>query len=168
MGPSGLIVILLDRRRFRVRTFLAIGFKISTLYLIFKWVLWQWPWRTAEMEFLNNFFSQGSGHKLESSHSRAFVWFSTFVFPFYKNALHENTWVFLFLHRFFKTRLGYGLFNWCLRIPSQEEIIVAYWRAKKNPLQCSVGWTLNLRESSHLILKIDNSSRIFTQFGWMD
>jgi hypothetical protein len=35
------------------------------------------------MEFLNNFFSQVSGHKLESSHSRAFVWFSTFVFPFY-------------------------------------------------------------------------------------
>jgi hypothetical protein len=45
MGPSGLIVvILLDRRRFRVRTFLAIGFKISTLYL-----------------FLNGYFGNGLG-----------------------------------------------------------------------------------------------------------
>ncbi len=30
-----------------------------------------------------------SGHKLETSQTRVFVWFSTLIFPFYKIASHE-------------------------------------------------------------------------------
>jgi hypothetical protein len=38
----------------------------------------------TEMEFLNDNFSQGLWAKIESSHTRVIVWFSTLTFPFYK------------------------------------------------------------------------------------
>jgi hypothetical protein len=36
------------------------------------------------MEFSNDLLVEISGHKLESFQTRVFVWFSTFVFPFYR------------------------------------------------------------------------------------
>ncbi len=36
------------------------------------------------MEFLNGFLVEVSGHKLESSQTRVFVWFSNLIFPFFK------------------------------------------------------------------------------------
>jgi hypothetical protein len=36
------------------------------------------------MELLNGIFIEVSGHKLESSQTRVFVWFSTLIFTFYK------------------------------------------------------------------------------------
>ncbi len=35
----------------------------------------------TEMEFLNGIFVVVSGHKLKSSHTQDFVWFSTLIFP---------------------------------------------------------------------------------------
>ncbi len=37
-----------------------------------------------EMEFLNGILLKVSKHELESSQTRVFIWFSTFIFPFYK------------------------------------------------------------------------------------
>jgi hypothetical protein len=63
------------------------------------------------MKFLNGIFSQGFGHKLESSQTRVFVWFSTFFLAIYK-VLYMNRGQFscftdLFL-RILKTREEFG------------------------------------------------------------
>jgi hypothetical protein len=61
-----------------------------------------------EMKFLNGILVEISGHKLESSHTRVFAWFSTRIFPFFKTlftnrlelSCFEDVFVcsFLFLH----------------------------------------------------------------------
>jgi hypothetical protein len=39
------------------------------------------------MEFMNGIFSRSSQHKLESSQTRDFVWFSALILPFYNMLL---------------------------------------------------------------------------------
>jgi len=46
------------------------------------------------------------GHKLESSHTRVFVWFSALIFPFLK-MLFMNRLEFFFLLRGFFVRIPY-------------------------------------------------------------
>jgi hypothetical protein len=43
----------------------------------------------TEMKFFNAFLVEVSGHKLKSSQTRVFVWFSTIVLPFYKRLFRE-------------------------------------------------------------------------------
>jgi hypothetical protein len=38
----------------------------------------------SEMEFLNGILVEVSGHKLEPSQTKVFVWLSTLIFSFYK------------------------------------------------------------------------------------
>jgi hypothetical protein len=62
------------------------------------------------MEFLNGILVKVSGHELESSQSRVFVWFSTLIFQFYKMLLMNRLEIFLFsgfFVRIFKTREKY-------------------------------------------------------------
>jgi hypothetical protein len=51
-----------------------------------------------EIKFLNGIFSRSvSGHKLESSKTRLFIWFLPCFFPFYNTKnMHKLAWVFLF------------------------------------------------------------------------
>ncbi len=51
-----------------------------------------------------HFSVEVSGHKLESSHTRVFVWFSTLIFPFYKMLFMKNSCLADFFVRIFKTR----------------------------------------------------------------
>jgi hypothetical protein len=68
---------------------------------------------SPETEFLNIILVEVSGHKLKSSQTRVFVWFSTLVFPFY-NKLFMNRLVFSCFADFFvwfsKTRVEYVFF----------------------------------------------------------
>ncbi len=60
------------------------------------------------------FLVKVSGHKLESSHTRIFVWFSTLIFPFYimlfMNRLELSCFAGLFA-RIIKTRDVYGFLS---------------------------------------------------------
>ncbi len=66
------------------------------------------------MEFLNGIFAKFSGHKLDSSQARVFVWFFTLIFSVLQNALHVIRLEFScfadFLKKIFKTREEYGFF----------------------------------------------------------
>ncbi len=66
------------------------------------------------MEFLNAFLVEISGHKLDSSQTQVFVWFSTHIFPFYKmlfmNRLEFSCFADFFVG-IFNTREEYGFFK---------------------------------------------------------
>ncbi len=67
---------------------------------------------SPKMEFLNGIFSiEVSGHELESSQARVFVWFSILIIPFYKmlfmNRLEFSCFADIFV-RIFKTRVEHG------------------------------------------------------------
>jgi hypothetical protein len=62
------------------------------------------------MEFLNGILVEVSGHKLKSSQTRVFVWFSTTHVSVLQSTIHEQTRVILFRGFFvsiFKTREEY-------------------------------------------------------------
>ncbi len=50
------------------------------------------------------FLVEVSGHKLETSQTQVFVWFTTLFFPFYK-MLFMNRLEFFFVSRIIKTRV---------------------------------------------------------------
>ncbi len=64
-----------------------------------------------EMEF---YAFEVSGHKLESSETQVFAWFSTIIFPFFKmlftNRLEFSCFADIFLS-IFKTRVESGFFR---------------------------------------------------------
>jgi hypothetical protein len=65
----------------------------------------------TEMKFFNAILVEVSGHKLKSSQTRVFVWFSTIVLPFYKRLFRKRLEFSCFADFFVwisKTRVEYG------------------------------------------------------------
>ncbi len=63
--------------------------------------LWLSDALTTRLDLIHTRIDLIHGHKLESTETRAFVWFSTLIFPFYKMLFLNLTWVCLF-RGFFK------------------------------------------------------------------